>query len=948
MAGGPPLNTYTLKKLEQVARKAALPGELLAELFTHVFSEVVLQVVQTPSTDVTELDEILELAEKLQLTDFEIKDGLTLAAVKLGKTLKKRNDGFFQTNLPEHFLLHAAKLFFISNKMIGSNDGYYGRRLTVALCYMPDEMMKEVITDACTQLFIRCVDSVINNPSDFSEEEISSFREFLTVSADVSGLRPATMQDLIMTALTTSIDSTMGENARENAMSTQLGNYRNLQAARNVFGWEDMEFEKTVETKTMPVFEIAARKIIEECVESPDRASELKAKLHERMDALNIDPRKARILLTTIVSDQNIHYMAEIDKVYNTSGGALEPTFKMMATYSATFDALKSIVSDIMNGSDLPIPGLPFADMVKVSMFEMQLARKDERLTDDKFALNEKQRAIVVKNMALPKIASWIKQCIIEDNLSPDAKAAYEKLLREKEIGEEEWGATAIDFYYQELEKVAKIRAIPSSVDMDRIARLKEFLGCSESLVAKVNMELLGEKYIKAVKESMMPSGVIAEEYVEGLERLRNRLGISKADTEKLLGLSTRTRVGEVVKDLVNQWKSDTGAIERKDTQEKKDKSGDPISSVDNVLGYMETGANVMETGGPNVFMREALNLVDHVIENYQISQDIDLTKQDTEFPVTAVGYASEEELFEVYKHYIVTRLMEKDTELKTRYARDEAIFARILGIPPDSQSKIKETFLYSAYKRMLKKTLLYKESIDASDLQQFAFLKEALSMEKEICDRILYEASKGAVIEHTASIMRPKDVLITADMARRLRGQIGSLDLDMREDIGLNPSVVSYLYSLEVQAAIEEGEEIELLELQEAYSIPEETAAYIVDVTSRRYISQLLSIGLSHAKKYEEALANSITEKIVNFMDLIEGSVDADGNLFNEDDKERLVVFFRDREHGDLSEKEKRRVSARLRSLINLTENFVAPLEGIAGLKGEAKTDRTATGMMM
>ena len=26
-----------------------------------------------------------------------------------------------------------------------------------------------------------------------------------------------------------------------------------------------------------------------------------------------------------------------------------------------------------------------------------------------------------------------------------------------------------------------------------------------------------------------------------------------------------------------------------------------------------------METGGPNVFMREALNLVDHVVENYQV-----------------------------------------------------------------------------------------------------------------------------------------------------------------------------------------------------------------------------------------------------------------------------------------------------------------------------------------
>ena len=311
------------------------------------------------------------------------------------------------------------------------------------------------------------------------------------------------------------------------------------------------------------------------------------------------------------------------------------------------------------------------------------------------------------------------------------------------------------------------------------------------------------------------------------------------------------------------------------------------------------------------------------------MTQNVDLSNENVEFPVTAVGYASEEELLEVYKHYIVTRLTEKDASLKTRYARDEGVFARILGIPPGSQAKAKETFLYSAYKRMLKKILMYKESIDAQDLQQFAFLKDALNMDKEVCDRILYEASKGAVVEHTAAMMRPKDVLITADMARVLRGQIVSLDLDMRKDIGLNPSMISYLYSLEVQAAIEAEEESELRELQEAYLIPEETAAYIVDITCRRYISQLLSIGLAHVKKYEEAPANAVTERIVRFMNLIEGSVDADGNLFNEDDKERLVVMFRDRDGGAQSEEEKRETSIRLRSLIHLTEDFVAPLEG-------------------
>ena len=86
---GPPLKSYTLQKLESVARKLNLPANLLAELFTHVFAEAVVQSVQTPSMDVTELGEMIDLAEALTLTSSEINDGLTVAAVRLGRMLKK-------------------------------------------------------------------------------------------------------------------------------------------------------------------------------------------------------------------------------------------------------------------------------------------------------------------------------------------------------------------------------------------------------------------------------------------------------------------------------------------------------------------------------------------------------------------------------------------------------------------------------------------------------------------------------------------------------------------------------------------------------------------------------------------------------------------------------------------------------------------------------------------
>ena len=113
--------------------------------------------------------------------------------------------------------------------------------------------------------------------------------------------------------------------------------------------------------------------------------------------------------------------------------------------------------------------------------------------------------------------------------------------------------------------------------------------------------------------------------------------------------------------------------------------------------------------------------------------------------------------------------------------------------------------------------------------------------------DKVLDEASRGAVVEHAASFLRPKGGEITAAMAQRFRKQVNtssfllnqtrsnphillrrtssysfkslifiydyyfirfhvqvqSLGLDMQKDTGFNEKLVTYLYALEVRACM-------------------------------------------------------------------------------------------------------------------------------------------------
>lgn len=198
-------------------------------------------------------------------------------------------------------------------------------------------------------------------------------------------------------------------------------------------------------------------------------------------------------------------------------------------------------------------------------------------------------------------------------------------------------------------------------------------------------------------------------------------MSLSPESAKSLLALAARMRLGPVVKDLVEIWKSDVAGTERS-KEGAKDKSRDPIDSQDNVLGYMESGAQ-KEGGGPNVFMREALNLVDFFVENYLQDEDRASLEDIDNLPVSAVGVVPEADLVGIFKHYLITRLQEADPELRARYVANERVFALMLGLSGEDSQKVRESLGFTAYKNMLKNILMYKGELFVTSSLGLEFL---------------------------------------------------------------------------------------------------------------------------------------------------------------------------------------------------------------------------------
>jgi hypothetical protein len=169
---------------------------------------------------------------------------------------------------------------------------------------------------------------------------------------------------------------------------------------------------------------------------------------------------------------------------------------------------------------------------------------------------------------------------------------------------------------------------------------------------------------------------------------------------------------------------------------------------------------------------------------------------------------------------------------------------------------------------------------------------------------------------------------------------------------------MVGSLFALEIQHIIENEHSEEFTEVQEGYRVDSETASTIVELVCKRYVSQLLSVALGFARRLREEDVVKWTDLIVKYAKYFDGQVPADGTLFNQDDKQRLISYYLDameqrfeaaaeeaEASGQFDEDQfsfealnemQRSLSAKLHEMIHLDPTFVPSEYGMNSFLGE------------
>ncbi|RYH28794.1 hypothetical protein EON65_10845 [archaeon] len=174
------------------------------------------------------------------------------------------------------------------------------------------------------------------------------------------------------------------------------------------------------------------------------------------------------------------------------------------------------------------------------------------------------------------------------------------------------------------------------------------------------------------------------------------------------------------------------------------------------------------------------------------------------------------------------------------------------------------------------------------------------------------------------------------------------SLGFGLRE-VGLSGKALALLFALEVQYLVDNDMADELPELEESYDIPEQRAGDIVEAVAIRYIDQLLNVALLAAQKYEEAECIAKVKEILKYADFVSRPVRANARIFSEEDKKRLISFYLtelesaldegEEAVGDVAAKKDHEIQL-LKDLIDLSEDYVTPGNGMRGLLGTMPED--------
>lgn len=413
-----------------------------------------------------------------------------------------------------------------------------------------------------------------------------------------------------------------------------------------------------------------------------------------------------------------------------------------------------------------------------------------------------------------------------------ETKVEFDLFMNALEVPVDLYRKTATDLYRKEVATVSAGGAIYTPSQEEKLAKMAVFMDVDPESVSKIHGQVCAPSYQQAVIEAMGAggTGIIDDEYHEGLAKLGERLKLTEAVQKSIYSKAITAKVNAQVEQLVAEFERSVLSKEELGVKTGKDQGEDLfITAKDSTLG-LETKANVM---------LEIVNLVDffrgnRLIQDVPADEDDESSETTYEYLVTAEGMVDGRMLRDVYRHFVVNSMQQQQQQSGT--ARAERIEAAkvhigsILGISVTEQKEVEQELGKTVYSQYVDNILKTKGKLEPQDMQFLVNVQQMLKMDDDYCFDLISKMTKDFVKKQISNALRWG----TPDgpTAKQLRTQADAMGVDLREDIGLGVSSVRIpLFLAEVEHVITSGEVTEenkeaISDIQEAWGIETDLAS--------------------------------------------------------------------------------------------------------------------------
>jgi len=429
--------------------------------------------------------------------------------------------------------------------------------------------------------------------------------------------------------------------------------------------------------------------------------------------------------------------------------------------------------------------------------------------------LSEAESASVYQAAAGPLFRASLVRAVEAADYGAAPKAAMQASLSDLSLPAAVTAEICKDVYAGQLRSfVGEDNKVLDEEQSASLASLRAFLDLEMADVQAEHEAVCGPAYSNSVKEVMGTSGVIPDEYWEGLAALRERLGLSEDSAKAVFATEVTAKMKEF----------GTKAVEA--LQEKLD----PQSANKEAGGE---GSMNMAAGAS--FTTELLNLVDFAVASKAIIVE---DGQTMGIGANLRGELSERALQELYKQYLMEAFSGAESTTQSKIFESLGKLSLVLGLTDREITSIHNEVGSMIYRQYVGKALV-KGPLGKDQVTFLASIKDTLGMEQALCDELVRDQQLNRVSVLIESMFEKDEVL--AEDVRSMRDTADLYRIDLLNDLQVPMAKLERLFNVELEELLETAEltaddMTPLGELCESLQISEARATTLLtDMVQRR-----------------------------------------------------------------------------------------------------------------